>query len=82
MPPVAGKTHIETRLGKILFEADGRNIKWLADRLGVTRQMAGQWVAGRQPIPRRRQAQILLHLESVGVANLFDEDGYATRLDP
>jgi hypothetical protein len=70
-PPV-----IKTEVARLLYEREGAKIEWLAYKLGVSRQKVGDWVAGRSEVPRRRQAQIILHLEAHGIP-LFDEHGVA-----
>lgn len=79
MTPPAPVTR--TALHRALYENphEKRTIAWLAAKLGVTRQQVGQWCNGHEPIPRKRQAQMRLHLE-LPTAPLFDERGFARKV--
>jgi hypothetical protein len=69
---------VRTELARILYgcESETRNVSWLAAKLGVSRQTVGQWVSGNWPVPRKRQAQIRVHVEEPSLP-LFDERGTA-----
>lgn len=69
-----------TRIAKRLEEL-GKTQAWLGRKLGVSRQIAGEWVRGDDKVPRARQAQIVLFLGLVRAYPLFDRDGYALRED-
>lgn len=64
-----------TELERLLRE-QGETFEGLAKKLGVGRQQMGKWATGRQELPRRRQAQLILHLEAHGIP-LFDDEGFA-----
>lgn len=68
-----------TELQRILYMVDGHNVTWLAERIGVSRQVVGYWVRGLEKVPRRRQAQIRVHLEEP-TRPLFDRDGVALKV--
>lgn len=74
------KAAIRTELQRVLYAHPEGNVSWLAKKLGVSRQTCGIWVRGLEKIPRRRQAQIRVHLEAP-TEPLFDERGCARRLD-
>lgn len=64
-----------TKLARLIEESDWTRSR-LAQKLGVTRQTLGQWVLGKEKVPRARQAQIAVHLE-VTPGSIFDDDGMA-----
>ncbi len=64
-----------TKLARVIEESDWTRYR-LAKKLGVNRQTVGQWVAGKEKVPRARQAQIAVHLEVVP-ASIFGENGVA-----
>lgn len=73
---------ITTELQRILYARSrvaGCTATWLAEKLDVTRQQVGQWLRGNEVVPRRRQAQIRVHLEEP-TRPLFDSKGYALKI--
>lgn len=72
---------IRTELQRVLYAHPEGNVTWLAKKLGVTRQTCGAWIRGEEKVPRRRQTQILVHLECYDLSALFDgETGKARTL--
>jgi hypothetical protein len=71
---------ITTEIQRVLYADGDRTVTWLAERLGVTRQQVGQWLRGVEVVPRRRQAQIRVHLEEPS-RPLFDGTGRALSLE-
>jgi hypothetical protein len=64
-----------TKLSQKL-EAMERSRAWLGRQLGVTRETANAWVAGREAVPISRQAQIAIFL-GVKASDYFDSEGFA-----
>lgn len=71
---------VTTELQRLLYSVEGRSVTWLAEKLGLTRQMVGQWVRGVETVPRRRQLQIRVHLEEP-TRPLFDAAGQALSIE-
>lgn len=69
-----------TELQRVLYAHPEGNVNWLAKKLGVQRQTCGDWVRGKEKIPRRRQTQMLAILECYERRALFGEDGKARKL--
>lgn len=68
---------IDTELARVLYKTTDYTSERLAKRMGVSRQVLGDWIHGRRdPVPARRRAQLVIHLEAHGIP-LFDDEGYA-----